>query len=93
MYKLVPIVEETEVAKLEQDDLDEHFVEGEIDGRVIIKVTTDMSYATVYELQKLYENESGKPVSVFTDNIEFFKAVKLSPKEAAKVAKWGEELG
>lgn len=68
-----------------------HYIEGELGNRVIISVPEMTSMVTVERIQDVAEEALGKPVLVVTHNVEFMKAVKLTPQETSKVVKQVED--
>jgi hypothetical protein len=62
-----------------------HYVEGEIGDRAILSVPESTSQLQAQRLQEAAEEALGKKVLVVTHNVEFMRARRLSPDEAAKI--------
>lgn len=87
LYKLVSIFREESADTLVVDDT-EHYIEGELEDRIIISVPEATSQATVEKIQEVATQAfNGRPVLVVTHNVEFMRPDRLSRKEAAEVIK------
>jgi hypothetical protein len=68
-----------------------HFIEGEIEAWTIVSVPVTTSLNQMHCIQKILQARFQKPVLIIAHNTSFLKAVRLSPKEAARVIKYGED--
>lgn len=72
---------------------DSCFVEGELDHWLVVSVPVTTSRRTQDEIKNVLQTRMNKPVMIISHNTSFMRAVRLSPKEAAKVIKDGEDHG
>jgi hypothetical protein len=66
----------------------EHFLEGQLEGYIIVSVPADVTAAAAHELrEKLRDHFAHRRVIVITHNVQFARVERLAPKDAAKVVK------
>lgn len=68
-----------------------YFIEGEFGRRLIVSVPDSTSQRACEELQERLEVHFGRPVCVFTHNIQFVVSERLTAAEANAVIKHAEK--
>ena len=67
------------------------FIEGNLDAVLIVSVPTSTPVGVCDQLQKTVADKFKQDVLVITHNIEFMKATKVPPNEAARIVGQAEE--
>jgi len=73
------------------EGMEECFIEGELDGWLVVSVPETTSLRTSQRMKDVLQLKMRKPVMIITHNTAFMKAIRLKPNEAAKVIKHGED--
>lgn len=66
-------------------------IEGELEGYILVSVPPTISHQAAKVLQDKLRETLGKPVMLFTHNVLFLRAEKMSSKEANEVLKEVED--
>ena len=90
MYRLEPLLKVVDVLGFAVQG-EVHHIEGELDNYVVVSVPETTSYAQAERIKVEATRLTEKPCCVISHNVNFMRAVRLSPKEAAKVIKAGED--
>jgi len=89
VYRLENLFVDEERKRLGLDE--GNYIEGNLAGYVVVSVPETTTYAMAEEIKQKAMVMLKQPVTVITHNIAFLKATKLTPKEAAKIIKDGED--
>jgi len=73
------------------EGLEDCYVEGEIEQWTIVSVPVTTSRRMQEEMKNTLQMRWNKPILIISHNTTFLRAIKLSPNEAAKVIKHGED--
>jgi hypothetical protein len=73
------------------DGLEECYVEGDLEEYKVVSVPVTTTQRMQEEIKQTIQGRLNVPVMIISHNTAFLKAVKLSPNEAAKVIKKGED--
>lgn len=66
-------------------------IEGEIGDYTLVSVPPTISHQAAKVLEENLKSELGKPVMIFTHNVQFLRVTKMTPKDVNKVLKEVEE--
>jgi len=84
VYRVEKLFREKDSEELRLNE-EVHYIEGEIDDWLVASVPETTSAASAKMTQDRIQAATNRPVLIITHNIEFMRAVKLTPAEAAKV--------
>lgn len=90
MFRVEALFGESDKQLVRLDDGSEHYIEGELDGWLIVSVPETTSPNAANRVKQALETATNRPVLIVTHNIHFLKLGRLSATEAGRVIRTAE---